>query len=191
MTRCHKAASRGLPRCYRCDVGNFCPAYRCVPFSGRLWPVEPSGQPPVSHVRACSMKISDQLRCLFSATIEERDGSYVVEIPDQEIQLGDIDRDETYRVAILPSPSESENKNIADESKRERGPPGPPVEEGEQRDVEIEDIGEQGDGITRVERGFVVIVPETDQGERATVEITDVRDNVAFAEVIERSNYFD
>jgi len=65
------------------------------------------------------------------------------------------------------------------------------VEEGEQRDAEIEDIGEQGDGITRVERGFVVIVPDTELGERVTVEITDVRENVAFAEVTDRLSYFD
>jgi predicted RNA-binding protein with TRAM domain len=66
-----------------------------------------------------------------------------------------------------------------------------PVEEGEERTVEIEDIGEQGDGITRVERGFVVIVPDTEQGERVTVEITDVRENVAFAEVVERRSYYE
>jgi predicted RNA-binding protein with TRAM domain len=63
-------------------------------------------------------------------------------------------------------------------------PPEPPVEEGERREVEIEDIGDQGDGITRVERGFVVIVPETKPGDRVTIEIADVQQNVAFAEVL-------
>jgi predicted RNA-binding protein with TRAM domain len=72
------------------------------------------------------------------------------------------------------------------DSQRERTPSAPPVDEGEQRTVEIEDIGNQGDGITRVERGFVVIVPETERGERVTVEITEVAENVAFAEVAER-----
>ncbi|ESS07370.1 MAG: putative RNA-binding protein, contains TRAM domain protein, partial [uncultured archaeon A07HB70] len=75
--------------------------------------------------------------------------------------------------------------------KRERGSPTPPVEEGEQRTVEIEDIGDQGDGITRVERGFVVIVPDTEQGERVSIEVTDVRENVAFADVVERVSYDD
>jgi predicted RNA-binding protein with TRAM domain len=77
------------------------------------------------------------------------------------------------------------------EPERQRGPPKPPVEEGEQRTVEIEDIGDQGDGITRVERGFVVIVSDTDQGERVTIEITDIRENVAFAEVVERVSYYE
>jgi predicted RNA-binding protein with TRAM domain len=141
------------------------------------------------------MEISEQLRCLFSATVEERDGSYVVEVPEQEIRLGDIRAGETYRVVLLSSPSPSsssdETSGTNDNAQRERDPPEPPVEEGEQRTVEIEDIGDQGDGITRVERGFVVIVPDTEQGERATVEITDVRENVAFAEVVERLSYYD
>ena len=132
------------------------------------------------------MEMSDQLQCLFSAQIEEQSGSYVVEVPDQEIQLGDIQHDETYRVALLPSASGTKIDEPATESQSKRGPQTPPVEEGDQRNIEIEDIGEQGDGITRVERGFVVIVPDTEQGDRATVEITDVRENVAFAEVVER-----
>jgi predicted RNA-binding protein with TRAM domain len=55
----------------------------------------------------------------------------------------------------------------------------------------IEDIGEQGDGITRVERGFVVIVPDTKASERVTVEITNVQQNVAFAEVVDRLSYYE
>jgi len=94
-------------------------------------------------------------------------------------------------VAILSSPSTDDTCDTETEPERQRGPPKPSVEEGEQRTVEIEDIGDQGDGITRVERGFVVIVPDTEQGERVTVEITDVRENVAFAEVVERVSYYD
>lgn len=137
------------------------------------------------------MKISDQLRCLFSATVEPRDDSYTLEVPEREIQLGDIRPGETYRVAILPAAATAEPDSTDTDPERARDPPEPPVAEGDQRDVEIEDIGEQGDGITRVERGFVVIVPDTEQGERVSIEITDVRENVAFAEVTERLSYFD
>jgi predicted RNA-binding protein with TRAM domain len=132
------------------------------------------------------MEISDQLRCLFSDSVEEQDETYVIEVPEQEVRLGDLQAGETYRVAVLSSPSSDEVTDTKIESQRTRGPPKPPVEEGETRTVDIEDIGDQGDGITRVERGFVVIVPETEQGQRVTVEIADVRENVAFAEVIER-----
>jgi len=149
------------------------------------------------------MEISDQLRCLFSAHVEERDGSYVVEVPKREVHTGSVAAGDTYRVALVPSPagtdgadegddagdpSRAETRDRTDDDRSRRSPP---VEEGESRTVEIEDIGEQGDGITRVERGFVVIVPDTDQGERVTVEITDVRENVAFAEVVERRSYYE
>ena len=136
------------------------------------------------------MEISDKLLCLYSARLEERDGSYVIEVPEREVQCGEIDDSRTYRVALLSTPTEKTEKTET-EPKRERGPPEPPVEECEHREVEIEDIGEQGDGIARVERGFVVIVPDTEQGERVTVEITDVGENVAFAEVVERLSYYD
>lgn len=137
------------------------------------------------------MEISDDLRCLFSAQIEERDGSYVVEVPKQELQLGDIEADCTYRVAMLSGPADPEVTEEKREPQRERGAPTPPVEEGETRVVEVESIGDKGDGITRVERGFVVIVPDTEKGERVTIEITDVRENVAFATVLERLSYYE
>ena len=137
------------------------------------------------------MNISEELQCLFSGTVEERDGSYVVEIPDQELRLGDLQAEETYRVAVLPSSATNEANNTDTDLQSEQAPQTPPVEEGEQRTVEIEDIGDQGDGITRVERGFVVIVPDTKQSERVTIEITDVRENVAFADVVERVSYYD
>ena len=56
----------------------------------------------------------------------------------------------------------------------EQAPQTPPVEEGEQRTVEIENIGDQEDGITRIERGFVVTVPDITR-----TEIVDVRTTCA------------
>lgn len=152
------------------------------------------------------MEIPDNLLCLFSAEVEEQNDSYVIEIPKHEITNGDIQSGEAYRTAILStttntqtdtaveenfSASETDDKDETEtEPTRKRNNSGPPVSEGEIREVDIDDIGEQGDGITRVERGFVVIVPETEKGERVTVEITDVQPNVAFAEVQERQTHF-
>jgi predicted RNA-binding protein with TRAM domain len=134
------------------------------------------------------MKIPDQLHCLFSTDIAEQNGSAVIEVPKRELELANLDHGVTYRVAIMPSASPDEGQPEPSPDP-ERGPPDPPVAAGETREVEIEDIGEQGDGITRVERGFVVIVPDTERGERVTVEITDVQQNVAFAEVVERQTH--
>lgn len=58
-----------------------------------------------------------------------------------------------------------------------------PIEEGEEYEVKIEDVGKEGDGITRIE-GFVVFVPETKVGEEIKVRITSVRRRFAFAEKI-------
>lgn len=134
------------------------------------------------------MEIPENLLCLFTAEVKTQDGSYVVELPKDEFDVGQMRRNETYRVAILPTqaPSEAESPPEPDrEPGRASSAPEPPVEEGEIREVEIEDIGEQGDGIARVERGYVIIVPDTEVDETATIEITNVRENVAFGEPID------
>jgi predicted RNA-binding protein with TRAM domain len=139
------------------------------------------------------MEISDQLRCLFTADIERRDGSHVVEVPEQELELGGVEDGATYRVALLSAPDRTtaDEESTVSEPRRENGPPEPPVEMGETRRVEIEEIGDQGDGIAKVERGYVVVVPDTDRGERVEIEITDVKQNVAFARVTDRISYYD
>lgn len=139
------------------------------------------------------MEISDQLQCLFSATVEETEDAYTVEIPKQEVQLGTFTSGDTYRIAVLSqeAPEELPSDRTDTRPNTTESPAEPPVSEGETRTVDIEDVGDQGDGLTRVERGFVVIVPETDVGERVRIEISDVRDTVAFGEVVERLSYYD
>ena len=131
------------------------------------------------------MEISDKLLCLFNADVRTEDDRYIVEIPRREVDTGAIDPGETYRVALISrethEPIESEPSGDATPSAE----PQPPVEPGELRYVEIEDIGKQGDGIARVERGYVIIVPGTDVGERVKVEITEVKSNFAVGEVVE------
>ncbi|ERG95287.1 TRAM domain-containing protein [Haloquadratum walsbyi] len=179
------------------------------------------------------MDIEGQLECLFSAEVQESDGQSVIEIPTNEISLGDIDTETTYQVALLSesltetdqskttttgyadsttsesdiaiqsdspagedvsissstaqssisSPTET-NPDSAPDTETDR--PDPPVDEGEQRIVTIEDTGDYGDGLTRVERGFVVIVPDATEGDRVAIEITSVKETVAFADVVER-----
>ena len=59
----------------------------------------------------------------------------------------------------------------------------PPVEPGDIREVTIESLGDQGDGIAKIDHGYVVIVPETRPDGEVTVEIENARENVAFARV--------
>lgn len=137
------------------------------------------------------MEISDQLQCLFSARVEETEDSYTVEVPKQELQLGTLTSGDTYRIAVLSQDATEDSVSDKPDTETTESPGEPPVNEGETRTVEIEDVGDQGDGLTRVERGFVVIVPETDVGERVRIEISDVRETVAFGEVVERLSYYD
>ena len=138
------------------------------------------------------MEISEELTCLFSATVDEATDSYVIEVPRTEIEEGFADTSQAYQVALLSV----ENEAVKEDSESNKTPKDvdhdrqePPVNVGEHRIVEINEIGDQGDGLTRVERGFVVIVPETEQGERVRVQIETVKENVAFAEVVERFRY--
>jgi len=127
------------------------------------------------------MELSENLLCLFTTNAQKQDDSYVIEVPEREVAVGAVEEGETYRVAILSSQSTTEPT-----PHQERSPSEPPVTEGDLVDVETETIGDQGDGIARVGPGYVVIVSDTDVGERVAVEITETRENVAFAEVIER-----
>jgi len=58
------------------------------------------------------------------------------------------------------------------------------VTERETRTVTIETTGDRGDGIARVERGYVVIVPGSIPGDELAVEIEVVKENFAMAEIV-------
>jgi len=130
---------------------------------------------------------------LVFLALEERDDRYVVSVPkdvvaDSSLEVGDV-----YRVALLRSQVGAESGDTAastserasgDSSTKQAQTQAPPVEEGEVRTVSIDTLGDQGDGIAKVERGFIVIVPGTQPGDRVEVEITDVKESVAFAEPV-------
>ena len=147
------------------------------------------------------MEISDKLLCLFSASVTETEDSYVIEVPHREIETGSVDPEEIYRVALVSRGPGSEDPESGSNSRsassgaasggQRRAPsePQPPVEIGEVRYVEIEDIGKQGDGIARVERGYVIIVPGAEVDERVKIEVSEVKSNFAVGEVIEDDSY--
>jgi predicted RNA-binding protein with TRAM domain len=131
------------------------------------------------------VEISEKLLCLFSAEVSRDGDSYVVEIPRREIETGSVDPGEVYRVALIASEQEAETADA--ETGGPPSEPQPPVEEGEVRYVEIEDLGKQGDGIARVERGYVIIVPDAEVGEQVKIEVTEVKSNFAVGEIIEET----
>ena len=163
-------------------------------------------------IEGLTVEISDKLLCLFSTDISVEDDRYVIEVPKQEVETGDIDLDEIYRVALISRDRASSEPTTSTSTDTESGTgagsgtgtqtssstshrssstppsePQPPVEVGETRYVEIEDIGKQGDGIARVERGYVIIVPGAEVGERVKIEVSEVKSNFAVGEIIEET----
>jgi predicted RNA-binding protein with TRAM domain len=128
------------------------------------------------------VEISDELICLFSAEVEEHGDSYVVEVPRREVETGSLEPGQIHRVALIERAS---SESTEEESSSSTDGPQPPVDEGEIRYVEVEDLGKQGDGIARVERGYVIIVPGAEVGERVKIEVTEVKSNFAVGEIIE------
>jgi predicted RNA-binding protein with TRAM domain len=133
-----------------------------------------------------TVEISSELLCLFSADISTEEGRYVVEVPRREVETGTVEPGDSYKVALIAS-EQAEQAETATEQETPTGEPQPPVEPGEIRYVEIEDIGKQGDGIARVERGYVIIVPGADIDDRVKVEITEVKSNFAVGEPLSES----
>jgi len=127
------------------------------------------------------VELSEKLLCLFNAEVERTDDGYVVAIPEREIDTGSVEPGEVYRVALIARG----DRGPSQASGSAPSQPQPPVETGEIRYVEIEDLGKQGDGIARVERGYVIIVPGTGVGDRVKIEVTEVKSNFAVGEVIE------
>jgi predicted RNA-binding protein with TRAM domain len=131
------------------------------------------------------VEIPDQLECLFTGSVKEDEGSYSIEVPREALNMGQVSAGETYRVVVLDEPQPRNESQPAETSATAgaSSPPTPPVSSGDVREVTIESLGDQGDGIAKVERGYVLIVPGARPDDEVTVEITDVRENFAFTRV--------
>lgn len=150
------------------------------------------------------VEISHSIRLLFETTLEDDGDRYIVSIPKDLIENGSLSVNESYRVALQSTTDSSSGTESASESTHEATATDtsrseesdtisrssnsraqePPVEEGEVRPVTIDTLGDQGDGIAKVERGFIVIVSGTQPGDQVDVKITDVKETVAFAEPV-------
>ncbi|WP_340098446.1 23S rRNA (uridine(2552)-2'-O)-methyltransferase [Salinibaculum salinum] len=61
-----------------------------------------------------------------------------------------------------------------------------PVRVGDTVDVEIVDVGEEGDGVAKVE-DFTLFVRQGETGDELTVEVTDVKPRYGFAKPVEKN----
>lgn len=58
-----------------------------------------------------------------------------------------------------------------------------PVSEGQEVEVQIESVGEKGDGVARVQ-GFVIFVPDVRKGDWVKIRIEKVNPSVGFAKKV-------
>ena len=116
----------------------------------------------------------------FTTRVERIDNRYIIEVPEQEFKYGTLLEGDVCRVSIEVVDSDHDRddaESYVDSSQA-------PVSVGDQRTVEIESLGDEGDGIARLDRGYVVIVPDTEPGDVVGIELVKVTQNVGFAEVI-------
>lgn len=151
------------------------------------------------------VEIPSDVQTLYTGVVQKRhlpngEEEYYVSVPDREVELGDVENGEPVRVCLLATEGGSSAESTdtdGSQVSQQKGEGGsntadsrsesqqiPPVSEGDELTVEIRSVGDQGDGIAKVDRGFVVIVPDTNVGETVDVKITSVKDSVAFAEVV-------
>jgi predicted RNA-binding protein with TRAM domain len=136
------------------------------------------------------VEIPDRLACLFTDSVSAEGDSYSIEVPKEELDVGAITAGETYRVMILKdsAPAGSDDQQDPSTNSAASATSKPPVSQGAIREVTIESLGDQGDGIAKTDRGYVLIVPGARPDDEVTVEITEVRESVAFAEIRDQSD---
>jgi len=116
----------------------------------------------------------------------ESDEAPTVPVPEGDLAVSDLAEGDAVRIAVLPPADGGDAAGAtAGVDRAEEGDGSALVEEGDRLRVKIDDVGDQGDGIARIGPGYVVFVPGTDVGDSAAVEITEVRENYAFAEVVD------
>lgn len=139
--------------------------------------------------------IPEDLLCLFNSRVEERDDSYVIEVPKTEIEYGEIETQGSYRFGVFESSSSPSSASGSTTSTREGSRNvdvngsqaySPPVEEGEIREVTIESLGDDGDGVAKVDGNFVIFVPNTDVDDTVMIRVDDVKKTFAKGEVIKQ-----
>ena len=105
----------------------------------------------------------------------------VFEGPDTNDLRADIDEEFEYVRTIHPRASRDSSSELYMVAK---GRLTAPVREGDRIEIEIEDVGREGDGIGKVE-GYTLFVSDTEPGDTVEVEVTDVKPRFGFAAQVE------
>jgi 23S rRNA (uridine2552-2'-O)-methyltransferase len=137
-----------------------------------------TGEYSVDHARSVHLA-----RQAFEVALDvlSRGGDLAVKVFDgQDIDAlrEDIDGEFQYVRTTAPDASRDSSSEVYLVGKSRLTAP---VREGEEVEVNIEDVGTEGDGIAKVE-GFTLFVPGTETGDRLTVRVEQVKERFGFAE---------
>ena len=140
-----------------------------------------TGEYSLDHARSVYLA-----RTAFETSLEllAPDGDFVAKVfegPDTDELRADIDEEFEYVRTIHPDASRDSSSELYMVAK---GRLTAPVRKGDQVEVEIEDVGREGDGIAKVE-GYTVFVPDAEPGDEIEIEVTDVKPRFGFGERLE------
>ncbi|MDZ7700985.1 MAG: 23S rRNA (uridine(2552)-2'-O)-methyltransferase [Halobacteriales archaeon] len=108
-------------------------------------------------------------------------GDLVVKVfqgPDLEGLRADLEREFVSVRVVSPEASRPASSEVYLVAKRRLTAP---VRAGDEVEVTVEAVGDEGDGIAKVD-GFTLFVPGTEAGDELTVRVTDVKPRFGFAE---------
>ncbi|QLG60990.1 23S rRNA (uridine(2552)-2'-O)-methyltransferase [Halorarum salinum] len=137
-----------------------------------------SGEYSLDHARSIHLA-----RQAFDTALEflKPGGDFVVKVfdgPDLADFRADVGEEFQYVRAYTP---EASRKQSSERYLIAKGRTDVPVTAGEEVELEIVDVGDEGDGIARID-GFTVFVSGAEEGETVRVRIGDVKPRFAFAE---------
>jgi 23S rRNA (uridine2552-2'-O)-methyltransferase len=140
-----------------------------------------TGEYSLDHARSVYLA-----RMAFETSLEllAPGGDFVAKVfegPDTDDLRADIDEEFEYVRTIHPKASRDSSSELFMVAK---GRLTAPVREGDALEVDIEDVGSEGDGVAKVD-GYTLFVPGAEEGETLEVTVTDVKPRYGFAETRE------
>ena len=141
-----------------------------------------TGEYSLDHARSIHLA-----RTAFETSLEllAPGGDFVAKVfegPDTNDLRADIDEEFEYVRTIHPDASRDSSSELFMVAK---GRLTAPVREGDRIELEIEDVGREGDGIGKIE-GYTLFVADAEPGDTVEVEVTDIKPRFGFAERIDQ-----
>jgi 23S rRNA (uridine2552-2'-O)-methyltransferase len=140
-----------------------------------------TGEYELDHARSVHLA-----RTAFETALEllAPGGDFVAKVfegPDTDDLRADIDEEFEYVRSVHPEASRDASSELFLVGK---GRLTAPVAAGDRLEVDVVDVGDEGDGIATVD-GYTLFVPGADAGETVEVRVTDVKPRFGFAELVD------